>query len=397
MVIDTQQMTLPMISDEHKERIAEIDRETERLTALEETRQIESRMEKLTNLKMRNSDTIVLSGHGCYIKVRNDGLAVEYSVSGSQENVRVLTMHRGVHRIKQIIVVAKSGYISLDAIEWTANQGITVIMLNFKGELITVLTPQQSRNAKLSYLQIQASESPLSLTISKELIRQKTLAQIETLKSIDEYKHTRVFKKYRAARVWSGPPWILLENEVSTLQQLDSVEAVRVFEANLAMYYWSELNGIPIKFDRVARKSIPPHWLSISQRISDVSYFHNAHQASNPYHSALNFAYALLEAQCLEAITLSGLDPSIPFLHSYQENKHALVWDVMECWRASIDYLVIELFQRTTFSKGDFYQELTGEVRLSEELRRYIIASCRVDNISIDRQVRWLRSTLLEQ
>src|SRR6266496_356655 len=187
-------MTLPMISDEHKERIAEIDRETERLTALEETRQIESRMEKLTNLKMRNSDTIVLSGHGCYIKVRNDGLAVEYSVSGSQENVRVLTMHRGVHRIKQIIVVAKSGYISLDAIEWTANQGITVIMLNFKGELLSVLTPKQPRNVKLMYLQWQASKSELVLTISKELIKMKTHAQIETLKAIS---HKQYHANYR--------------------------------------------------------------------------------------------------------------------------------------------------------------------------------------------------------
>jgi len=373
------------ILDENMERCLEIDRETERLTVLEETRLLESKLEKLANLKMRNSDTIVLSGHGCYIKVRNDGLSVEYSVSGSQENVKVLTMHRGVHRIKQIIIVAKSGYISLDAIEWTANQGITVIMLNFKGELLSVLTPKQPRNVKLMYLQWQASKSELVLTISKELIKMKTHAQIETLKAISH-------KQYHANYRFNIPTWKVIENELTDLDPLQSIESVRMFEARLSMMYWGTFKDIPIAFDGRSAKKVPTHWLQVTERQSQLS--NNARQATNPFHATLNFAYALLEAQVLQALTIAGLEPSIGYLHTYQENKPALAWDMMEAFRAVIDHKVFDLFQKQTFSEGDFYQELTGEVRLSEELRRYIVASCRVSPIDIDRQVRWLRSLL---
>ncbi len=48
----------------------------------------------------------------------------------------------------------------------------------------------------------------------------------------------------------------------------------------------------------------------------------------------------------------------------------------------------------TTFHRGDFYQVLSGECRLNEQLRRYILASCRLPQSDIDALVTWLVQTV---
>ncbi len=88
----------------------------------------------------------------------------------------------------------------------------------------------------------------------------------------------------------------------------------------------------------------------------------------------------------------SGLDPTCGYLH--QTGHNALVLDLMEPFRAIVDAKVLTFFRNTTFHRGDFYQVLSGECRLNEQLRRYILASCRVSQVEIDACVAWLRKVL---
>jgi hypothetical protein len=55
---------------------------------------------------------------------------------------------------------------------------------------------------------------------------------------------------------------------------------------------------------------------------------------------------------------------------------------------------VFSLFQKTTFKKDDFFQGVSGEVHMSEGLKKYVLASCRVNHVEVDRLCRWLRTTL---
>ena len=66
----------------------------------------------------------------------------------------------------------------------------------------------------------------------------------------------------------------------------------------------------------------------------------------------------------------------------------------MEPFRPKVDAKVLTFFRKTTFHRGDFYQLLSGECRLNEQLRRYILASCRVPQAEIDLLVCWLQNTL---
>ncbi len=84
-----------------------------------------------------------------------------------------------------------------------------------------------------------------------------------------------------------------------------------------------------------------------------------------------------------------GLNPTCGYLH-----PDSLVFDLVEPFRPKVDAKVFSFFQKTTFHRGDFYQVLSGECRLNEQLRRYILASCRVSQVEIDACVAWLRKML---
>ncbi len=362
------------------------------------------RYKRLANLRLRNFDTIVLSGHGCFVKIRDDALVVEYQRPGEQGNDRLLRLNRGTHKIKQIILLAHSGYISFSAIEWATQQNVVIIMLTYDGELLQVLTPhRQPRSAKLCYLQFKAGESDLCIEIARELVRRKTLAQIEVLKALSERRSgeavpldsgKRILVDTSQGRVSASSACQFLEDGLVELSLRRTIGTIQSVEGRLASYYWQSFVGLPILWDRKSSKSIPAHWLFVTERVSGMSGYLNAHRANNPFHACLNFCYSLLQADVLRAIHVANLEPNIAFLHLNSEQHHSLVFDLMEPFRPIVDAMVLAFFQKITFSKSDFYQEITGEVRMSEMLRRHILASCRVNPVEIDQVVRWLRSTL---
>jgi len=358
--------------------------------------------ERLANLRLRNSDTIILGGYGCFIKVSNSAFVVEYQKPHEPGTDKVLRLNRGIHKIKQIVITVHGGYITLDAIEWACQQNITLYLMDYKGQVLQVLTPKQHRNVKLAYLQQQASESSLGIDIAREMIHRKIQSQIDALKTFPERESIAIVPVVRdkkvifengQGRLFRSSICQFLNDSLVELPNMKTIGTIQMYESNLAKVYWDAFMDVPITWDKKSAKIVPPHWLSISGRRSMLSQ--NGKNATNPFHAVLNFAYALLEAQSVQAITIAGLEPTIGFLHTRQEYMPALAWDVMECFRAVVDHMVFSLFQKTVFHKGDFRQELSGECRMgNEELKRYVLASCRVDYIKIDQLCRWLRSTL---
>jgi CRISPR-associated endonuclease Cas1 len=181
--------------------------------------------------------------------------------------------------------------------------------------------------------------------------------------------------------------WQQFVDGIENLELLDDVNSIRMLEGRLAAAYWSMFVGIPIQWDYSAVGKIPEHWTKVAERVSGISSFNNASQATNPFYAVLNFAYALLKAQVLQSILVHGLDETIGFLHVSREGNQAFVYDLMEPFRSPIDMKVLDLFDKLIFKRGDFVQSLNGECRLNEELRRYVIATCRIPNLEIDRFV----------
>lgn len=95
--------------------------------------------------------------------------------------------------------------------------------------------------------------------------------------------------------------------------------------------------------------------------------------SADPLNSALNFAYALLLADCIRAVVACGLDPSGGFLHSSSRNKPALALDLMEEFRAPLaDSSVLRAINNGELQEPMFVRAL-GDARLTDEGRRALV------------------------
>jgi hypothetical protein len=115
----------------------------------------------------------------------------------------------------------------------------------------------------------------------------------------------------------------------------------------------------------------------------------------DPLNAALNYAYALLEGQCRQALTRLGFDVACGFLHADKPGRDSLVYDLMECERGTVDGLVLDFLTCTTLHWGDMTPVSDGSCRLHPQLARAVVAACRVEQARLDAPARWLRDVLL--
>lgn len=88
----------------------------------------------------------------------------------------------------------------------------------------------------------------------------------------------------------------------------------------------------------------------------------------------LSFVYALLRHDCVAALTASGLDPFVGFLHADRPNRPSLALDLMEEFRPWLaDRLAITLINRQQIGAGDFREREGGAVELTDAGRRLVI------------------------
>lgn len=76
--------------------------------------------------------------------------------------------------------------------------------------------------------------------------------------------------------------------------------------------------------------------------------------------SLLNFAYHLLFCRINVLVRAAGLNPFLGFLHEPNEHYEALVCDIQELFRASIDRFVVKLVNLGMIKAEDFIENLQG-------------------------------------
>jgi CRISP-associated protein Cas1 len=357
-----------------------------------------ARYEKLVEKILAGGDTLILSGYGCSLRVVNDFLSVypgKYHATQEPEIPETLQLYRGQKNVKRIIVLTGRGIISVSAMKWMSEQDIVLLLIDDFGDIVLSLPPMSDPDAKLRRAQYHACDTGIDIHIARGLIYRKTIAQIEMLKTLAERKYKRNFKGYRLRRVWDGPAWELLEDGLGELDRMKDIRTILTLEARLANVYWDNFVGIPIKWNSKDAKTIPPHWRQCEGRLSSLSTNRTAQHATNPYQAVTNYAYALLHGQCKQVLASQGFDTACGFLHSDLLHRDSLVYDLMECHRSHTDRLVLDFFTGNVLSKGDFMSSKTGECRFNPQFSRYVVASCRLDQVGIDDSASWLRSCLV--
>lgn len=95
----------------------------------------------------------------------------------------------------------------------------------------------------------------------------------------------------------------------------------------------------------------------------------------DPLNALLSFLYAVLLHEVSSALSATGLDPAVGFLHRDRPGRPSLGLDVMEEFRAAlVDRAVLALVNRKQVDREGFETQEGGAVRMSDATRRAVLA-----------------------
>jgi CRISPR-associated protein Cas1 len=277
-----------------------------------------------------------LSGWGIKIRVQNLQSRSELEIIDGREDDKNPSWMRFKPRrfpYSSVVIDGHSGYISLQALHWLSRNKIPVFVMNYDGTVISSILPPAPIKADLRAAQFQAANDPKKkFTIANALVKAKIARSLQVLdwlgQRYDIDREVRITKK-EAARLGNA----------TTIPQL------RTVEGRVALRYWE------------AFRKVLPEWLDFQGRMTAT----HQNNASDPFNAALNYGYGFLEAECRMAINVTGLEPSVGFLHDFSDyqTKQSLVYDLQEPFRWLVDLSVIQAFESSALNLHDFY--FTGD------------------------------------
>jgi CRISPR-associated endonuclease Cas1 len=295
---------------------------------------------------------VVVDGMGLRLYVKSGALVVE---DGMGEHRRVRRFDKATHGMSRLVVLATTGSLSLDALNWCRRLGIGVVVFAPDGSPVLASTPRTTDDARLRRIQAQAPDQPVGLDIARWLLGRKLVAQAGVV----------------ASRFDNHETACTIVDLAEAMGDAGTVEECRQIEASAAAGYFQSWNGRLECVPRFAAKDcgrIPPHWTRYEGRRSVLASGNSNRKAERPVNALLGYSYALLEAEAILACQVVGLDPGLGIVHNDTRGRQSFALDLMEPVRPEVDAFVLDLLKRRTFRKMEFTETPEGHCRLRAPL-----------------------------
>lgn len=312
---------------------------------------------------IRNPREIVaVTGQGISLRVRRhhleitDGFPLE-----TQQESRMVT--RAVDRVQRLLLLAGSGWVTLDALNFAATNDAPIVACDPAGRLRWVLLPGEGGQWKTNLRRAQAAalHESTGLEIARFLIEGKLAKQTEVVRDVLARLGTRtdtVIQKTADA----------LDRFRAESGKAPTIGRLRFIESQGAETYWSAWIGLCPQFGPPSyARTVPHHWKMFRSRHSPLHNSHGPKDAVEPINSLINLGYAFLEAEAKIACHAAGLDPALGIVHSDREARLNFIFDLMEPVRPVVDRLVLELIASHTFRRGELWALRDGRCRLDQE------------------------------
>lgn len=307
---------------------------------------------------------LILTGHGLALRVDQGTLLIK---DGFTHHPQRQTNHRFFPRDRnmpsRIIIVDGSGNVTLDALGWLAEQDVPLVRIDWRGQVTAMIGNRAGPDHRLVRAQLAAQEEQKSaIKLATSVISAKLKNCIDTLRvlpSAGRAKKAIAVHQDAIGELRCSPP--------------KSIRALLGIEGKAALAYFNAWKDLPLRWKGTTRKPIPDDWLKFTSRTSMQSTKVQNRNASHPINAILNYAYAILESRVHSQIVAHGYDPMISYLHSYDEGRPALVFDLMEPLRPVVDAAVIKFVQAHVFERADFTIRRDGVCRLNPAMAKHII------------------------
>jgi len=277
---------------------------------------------------------LFLSGQGLKVKMDSSRLIIKDGRSSTEEPQEYILQPRRVD-IDCIVVYALTGFLTVDAIRWLMKHNVQVSIIGWNGELVTTMLPSESSNVKLKINQYRTfDDNKRRVAIAKKFIESKFNNSVVVLNALKQRYPVVTFD---------------FTDDYKKLEKAKSVSEVLGVEGGLAYKFWAEFV-----------KVIPSEYGFISRGNQNNS----PRGSGDKVNTMLNYAYSLLESDCLKAINGVGLDAHVGFLHEMSPSKNSLAYDLQEPFRFLVEFAIINLVETGTMTDKDFVRTESYTLRL---------------------------------
>jgi len=308
-------------------------------------------------------EPLILCGHGAHIRIDRASLLIRNGFTHYPQKREEIRLFPGDADLPdRIVMLDGSGGITFDALTWMAEQRITLVRLNWRGEVSFVGNNSGNcANWKMVNNQSTFRGTRRSLEYSRKLLEQKIGNSISTLENVFPQNNNRELAVSRLSK------WNLRIRKPGKSLSLSTLLGI---EGGAAAAYFGAWQGLPLKWVGLHKRPIPKSWLAIAPRT--MVWRKTGVNARHPINSMLNYGYAMLASQLRGEIVAAGLDPSIGFMHGNSSNRIPLVYDLMEPLRPIVDKCVLQFALENIFSPEDCTINRVGACRLNPQLARAV-------------------------
>ena len=268
------------------------------------------------------------------------------------------------HKINHdgIIIDGHTGNITFEAMRWLSKHSINLTLLNWNGQLLANLLPEQPKSGKLRIKQYQKylnSESRFEIAL--KIVQVKVEQSLNLLEELSRFYESVDSIKIRKSA--EKEDWFLLGIMKNSENQdiSKSIKQLMTYEGRIAGIYLDNLT-------RIFNELYPEfHFTGRKNKTNSRNY-----NASDEINALLNYGYAILESEIRKAINGIGLDYSIGFLHEISQSRTPLVYDIQELFRWLIDVSVIQILEEKKIRKSDFIITENYHTRLGEDVAKLL-------------------------
>ena len=217
---------------------------------------------------------------------------------------------------EQIIIAGKAISLSSNMVYLCVQEGIAIDFVDGHDQPFASLLSSKNAYAKMSLMQLEFIEKKKNLALAKKFIQGKSKNQLNYLKYLDRY-HDDV------------------EKQIELIEQKVKVNIKKATSTSQLMGYEGEISSI--------------YWQSLVTILQEKSNFkgRETRGAKDLVNASLNYGYAILYARVQNALLKAGLALHISFLHSLQDGKPTLVYDLIEEFRAFVvDRAIISMINK---------------------------------------------------
>lgn len=249
--------------------------------------------------------------------------------------------HLPVMNVSEIIITAKVSMSSW-AIDYLSKLGILVHYLNESGRYMSSIIPGDSKERG-------------NLTVTQALIYSD---KNKRLQIAAEMVHGIKYNIMRNMRYYNKDG--ILNEKIDAVRVLDpaesEIEKILGIEGKIWSIYYS---AFPVMFNLKG------------------DFRRTFHPPRDPVNSMISYGNALLYSTVLSAILISGLNPSISFLHSPGDRSFSLALDIADIFKPVIVERVLATLINNRMMGDNMFENRDGGVYLNETGRKKFLTSYR--------------------